>query len=66
MRNAPAWLTARPIAHRGLHDRAHGVIENTCAAALGAIAAIGAVNWFGPRGMGRVALIVALATVCRF
>lgn len=23
------WLTARPIAHRGLHDRAAGVIENT-------------------------------------
>jgi glycerophosphoryl diester phosphodiesterase len=26
---APHWLTARPIAHRGLHDRARGVIENT-------------------------------------
>jgi glycerophosphoryl diester phosphodiesterase len=26
------WLTARPIAHRGLHDRAHGVIENSMAA----------------------------------
>ncbi len=24
-----AWLTARPIAHRGLHDAAAGVIENT-------------------------------------
>ena len=23
------WLTARPIAHRGLHDAAAGVIENT-------------------------------------
>ena len=22
------WLTARPIAHRGLHDAANGVIEN--------------------------------------
>ncbi len=30
---------------------------------LGAIAAIGAVNWFGPRGMGRIALVVALITV---
>ena len=30
---------------------------------LAAVAAIGLVNWFGPRGMGRVALIVALATV---
>jgi amino acid transporter len=30
---------------------------------LAAIAAIGFVNWFGPRGMGRVALIVALVTV---
>jgi len=23
------WLTARPIAHRGLHDRSVGVVENT-------------------------------------
>jgi glycerophosphoryl diester phosphodiesterase len=32
-----AWLTARPVAHRGLHDAIRGVIENTasaCAAAL--------------------------------
>ncbi|WP_375408462.1 glycerophosphodiester phosphodiesterase family protein [uncultured Methylobacterium sp.] len=36
-RNAPAWLTARPIAHRGLHDRAAGIPENTVAAARGAI-----------------------------
>jgi glycerophosphoryl diester phosphodiesterase len=27
-----AWLTARPIAHRGLHDAAAGRIENTMAA----------------------------------
>jgi glycerophosphoryl diester phosphodiesterase len=26
------WLTARPIAHRGLHDRTHGRPENTLAA----------------------------------
>jgi glycerophosphoryl diester phosphodiesterase len=26
------WLTARPIAHRGLHDAAAGVIENTTTA----------------------------------
>jgi glycerophosphoryl diester phosphodiesterase len=25
---APAWLTARPVAHRGLHDRARGILEN--------------------------------------
>jgi glycerophosphoryl diester phosphodiesterase len=31
------WLTARPIAHRGLHDRAKGVIENTLSAAKAAI-----------------------------
>lgn len=31
------WLTARPIAHRGLHDAAHGVIENTAGAARAAI-----------------------------
>jgi glycerophosphoryl diester phosphodiesterase len=33
------WLTARPIAHRGLHDAAHGVIENTAGAVSAAIAA---------------------------
>lgn len=34
---SPAWLTARPIAHRGLHDR-KSVIENTLSAARAAIA----------------------------
>ena len=33
------WLTARPIAHRGLHDAAAGVIENTAGAVRAAIAA---------------------------
>src|SRR5450755_26560 len=33
-----AWLTARPIAHRGLHDAAEGVIENTASAFTAAIA----------------------------
>jgi glycerophosphoryl diester phosphodiesterase len=32
------WLTARPIAHRGLHDAAAGVIENTASAFTAAIA----------------------------
>ncbi len=32
------WLTARPIAHRGLHDAAAGVIENTRSAFEAAIA----------------------------
>ena len=36
--NAPAWLTARPIAHRGLHDAERGIVENTLAAAEAAIA----------------------------
>ena len=31
------WLTARPIAHRGLHDAARGVIENTPSAFQAAI-----------------------------
>jgi glycerophosphoryl diester phosphodiesterase len=31
------WLTARPIAHRGLHDAARGVIENTASAFRAAI-----------------------------
>ncbi len=34
----PAWLIVRPIAHRGLHDRASGVIENSASAARAAIA----------------------------
>jgi glycerophosphoryl diester phosphodiesterase len=33
------WLTARPVAHRGLHDAAHGVIENTAGAVRAAAAA---------------------------
>jgi glycerophosphoryl diester phosphodiesterase len=36
--HAPAWLTARPVAHRGLHDAAHGIIENMPAAAEAAVA----------------------------
>lgn len=36
--SAPAWLTAQPIAHRGLHARARGLIENSLEAAEGAIA----------------------------
>ncbi len=31
------WLTARPIAHRGLHDAAAGVIENTPSAVAAAL-----------------------------
>ncbi|WP_291843975.1 glycerophosphodiester phosphodiesterase [Bradyrhizobium sp.] len=34
---APDWLTARPIAHRGLHDLARGIVENMPAAAQAAI-----------------------------
>ncbi len=37
--SAPDWLVARPIAHRGLHDRANGLIENSIGAALAATAA---------------------------
>ncbi len=33
-----AWLTARPLAHRGLHDASAGVIENTASAFSAAIA----------------------------
>jgi len=35
---APDWLTARPVAHRGLHDAAAGIIENMPAAARAAVA----------------------------
>ena len=39
MSNAPAWLTARPIAHRGLHDCGRGaIIENSPSAAKAAMA----------------------------
>ncbi len=34
----PDWLTARPVAHRGLHDATAGVIENTPSAFHAAIA----------------------------
>jgi glycerophosphoryl diester phosphodiesterase len=37
-RNAPDWLIANPIAHRGLHDPGAGVVENTLGAAEAAIA----------------------------
>ncbi|HEY4987229.1 MAG TPA: glycerophosphodiester phosphodiesterase [Bradyrhizobium sp.] len=33
---APDWLTARPVAHRGLHDLARGIVENMPAAARAA------------------------------
>ena len=35
---APDWLTARPVAHRGLHDRARGIVENMPSAVTAAIA----------------------------
>ena len=31
------WLTARPVAHRGLHDAQEGIIENTPSAFIAAI-----------------------------
>jgi glycerophosphoryl diester phosphodiesterase len=34
---APDWLTARPVAHRGLHDLARGIVENMPAAAQAAV-----------------------------
>jgi glycerophosphoryl diester phosphodiesterase len=35
----PAWLTGRPIAHRGLHDLSRGIVENTATAVEAAIEA---------------------------
>ena len=32
------WLIARPLAHRGLHDDAKGIVENTMSAFAAAIA----------------------------
>ena len=34
---APDWLTARPVAHRGLHDLARGIVENMPGAVTAAI-----------------------------
>ena len=34
------WLTSRPIAHRGLHNSANGVIENTATAFIAAMAGV--------------------------
>lgn len=39
MQTSLDWLIARPIAHRGLHDAARGVIENTAGAVRAAMAA---------------------------
>ncbi|MDP4823993.1 MAG: glycerophosphodiester phosphodiesterase [Aestuariivirgaceae bacterium] len=33
-----SWITARPIAHRGLHNKAEGILENTAPAFAAAIA----------------------------
>ena len=35
---APDWLVRRPIAHRGLHDRTAGIVENSPSAARAAVA----------------------------
>jgi glycerophosphoryl diester phosphodiesterase len=35
---APDWLTARPVAHRGLHDKGRGIIENMPGAVQAAVA----------------------------
>ena len=44
------WLIARPIAHRGLHDAAAGVIENSGPAAEAAIGLAILVVYFRNRG----------------
>jgi glycerophosphoryl diester phosphodiesterase len=36
--SGPDWLTAQPVAHRGLHDNTAGVVENTASAFAAAIA----------------------------
>jgi glycerophosphoryl diester phosphodiesterase len=35
---APDWLTARPVAHRGLHDLSRGIVENMPSAFKAAVA----------------------------
>ena len=39
MKKVLPWLLARPVAHRGLHDAAAGVLENTASAVSAAIEA---------------------------
>jgi glycerophosphoryl diester phosphodiesterase len=39
VRRALNWLTAKPIAHRGLHDASLGIVENTAGAVQAALAA---------------------------
>ena len=39
MKQSLAWLTSRPLAHRGLHDPSAGIIENTASAFRAAIEA---------------------------
>jgi glycerophosphoryl diester phosphodiesterase len=38
------WLIARPVAHRGLHDAARGIVENTPSAFAAAVAAAYAIE----------------------
>jgi len=37
LKHSLAWLTSRPLAHRGLHDPSAGIIENTASAFRAAI-----------------------------
>ena len=46
---APGWLVARPIAHRGRHDRAGGVIENSLAAYDRMSSTCVGLTWVRPR-----------------
>ena len=51
------WLIARPIAHRGLHDKATGRRENTLSAARAAIAAGFAIECDVQRSSDREAMV---------
>ncbi|WP_046863322.1 glycerophosphodiester phosphodiesterase family protein [Microvirga massiliensis] len=55
--SAPSWLTAKPIAHRGLHDRALGIVENTLSAARAAKAAGFAIECDVQRSMDGEAVV---------
>jgi glycerophosphoryl diester phosphodiesterase len=39
MHHGSDWLTSRPVAHRGLHDAARGIFENTPSSVAAAVAA---------------------------
>lgn len=62
---SPDWLVARPIAHRGLHDMAAGIVENSLSAARAAVAAGFAIECDVQRSRDGEAVVFHDATLAR-